>query len=79
MGSQIVIMLLFSGFLIDFGGCIVSAVPMTRGKTIMHVNAEASSLLSDYCVVDVIDALNFGTYIVIFTDFPQQYVQEGSC
>ncbi len=45
---------------------IVTIVTTTRRHIMMHVNAVAGSLFVDYCVVDIPDELNFGTYLESF-------------
>ncbi len=39
------------------------SIGTTRGQITMHMNTVASSLVSDYCVIDAIDDLDFGTYL----------------
>ncbi len=52
--------------MLDFRGCNVSTVTMTRGQITMQVNAVCSSPFATYCVIDATDNNNFGISLESF-------------
>ncbi len=52
--------------MLNFRGCVISTVMMTKGQITMHVNAVVSSPFASYSVIDVVDDDNFGPYLESF-------------
>ncbi len=66
VGPQFVVILLAGRYMLDFRGCFVSTVTMSRRQITTHVNSVPSSLIASFCVIDATDDNNFDIYLESF-------------